>query len=140
MLDYTAAPQTYKISASDAVKLENIAQKEDEIYGYARAIYYVLTGKTIEIKSAEMLSLQSRSTNNMIPYPNPVSDFLNVSHELEIRSIKIMDLYGRLVQNIDNVKSKNHQIDVQGLYKGIYIIEIIDGVSAKNLTYKISKL
>lgn len=60
-------------------------------------------------------------------YPNPVADQLNISGDIsKAKSIKIYDLSGKLIKNIESKKS----INVQSLPPGNYIL-MIDGQSVK---------
>ncbi|MBL0737592.1 DUF5074 domain-containing protein [Flavobacterium sp. GN10] len=53
-------------------------------------------------------------------YPNPVSDYLNISTEDEITDVVIYDINGRTI----NARINNNQIDVSNFAKGFYIINI----------------
>lgn len=53
-------------------------------------------------------------------YPNPVSDYLNISSEEQIIDVVIYDVNGRTL----NTRINNNQIDVSNFAKGFYIINI----------------
>lgn len=53
-------------------------------------------------------------------YPNPVSDYLNISSEEEVIDVVIYDVNGRTI----NAGINNNQIDVSNFAKGFYIINI----------------
>jgi hypothetical protein len=53
-------------------------------------------------------------------YPNPVSDYLNISSEEEVVDVVIYDVNGRTI----NARINNNQIDVSNFAKGFYIISI----------------
>ncbi|MCM0666863.1 DUF5074 domain-containing protein [Flavobacterium tyrosinilyticum] len=53
-------------------------------------------------------------------YPNPVSDYLNISSEEEVIDVVIYDVNGRTL----NTRINNNQIDVSNFVKGFYIINI----------------
>ncbi|MEG1902956.1 MAG: T9SS type A sorting domain-containing protein [Bacteroidales bacterium] len=69
---------------------------------------------------------------DVLIYPNPATDYIKVKGDYS--SLKIMDMNGRLVRQIDN---KSDQIDVRGLSEGIYMIVITNATSQ---TVKIEKL
>ncbi|MEG0948526.1 MAG: carboxypeptidase regulatory-like domain-containing protein [Bacteroidales bacterium] len=69
---------------------------------------------------------------DVLIYPNPSTDYIKVKGDYS--SLKIMDMNGRLVRQIDN---KSDQIDVRGLSEGIYMIVITNATSQ---TVKIEKL
>ena len=56
-------------------------------------------------------------------YPNPTSDYLYINSDKEIKEIKILDLNGRIVNNLDFVDNK---IYLGGLQTGIYFARISD--------------
>jgi len=65
-------------------------------------------------------SLKTANTN-LVVYPNPANEILNISSEKPIRAIKISNLTGQLVYN----RSANeHQVNISNLDKGIYVIEV----------------
>jgi hypothetical protein len=62
-------------------------------------------------------------------YPNPVSDFLYIKSDLEIISLNIYDMQGR-VQMAINGGDNMCEVDVRHLIKGTYIVKVItDGGS-----------
>ncbi len=82
------------------------------------------------------LSNQEYLSNIISVYPNPTSRYINVDIEdLDIVSIKIVDLSGRVIKHIDGNQSK---IDISELQSGTYILNIAtkDGVLS---TYIIKK-
>ena len=52
-------------------------------------------------------------------FPNPSSDFINITSDEEIRSIKIYDIKGSLIKS-----DKTSKVDVSAFPKGNYIISI----------------
>lgn len=67
-------------------------------------------------------------------YPNPTSDIVNLSFEnnLENANLKIISILGQTIIEKQNLSGNNINLDVQNLSIGIYIIEIIDGISKFN--------
>ena len=64
-------------------------------------------------------------------YPNPVTDVLNVNGEVrKAKSVKIYDLSGKLIKNINNPFVNQRSINVQSLLPNTYILNI-DGKSIK---------
>ena len=63
-------------------------------------------------------------------YPNPAKDVVNVISDKEIKNIEIIDLTGRII-----VKHKGNTIDVSQLPKGLYnlIINTKNGVTVRKL-------
>lgn len=90
-----------------------------------------------KIKKLSVASLSSKefSTNDLIVYPNPTTDFIQIENQnnLQISSIKIFDLNGRELLN--NNEKTNHKIDVSFLSKGIYMLAIKTEKGIKNIKF-----
>jgi hypothetical protein len=68
-------------------------------------------------------SLEETQTKSLEIYPNPVSDILQVKSSVGVKQTRILNLNGTsLMTSGPNVSS----IDVTGLLKGLYLIEIRD--------------
>jgi hypothetical protein len=66
--------------------------------------------------------------NNIVVYPNPVQDVLNVKAECSNCGATITDVAGRLLQTVSLQKGVN-SIDVKALQPGIYILRYTDGTT-----------
>ena len=55
-------------------------------------------------------------------YPNPTTDYLNVSSASKISSVEVYDISGKKVR----VELTDNKVDVQNLVKGSYVIKITD--------------
>ncbi|MDE5574423.1 MAG: carboxypeptidase regulatory-like domain-containing protein [Bacteroidales bacterium] len=69
---------------------------------------------------ASLFSLQFRI------YPNPAKDFINVKAESNLKEIRVRDNHGRLVRVI-SCSERTTQVSLQGLSKGLLLIEAVDG-------------
>jgi hypothetical protein len=64
-------------------------------------------------------------SNEIIIYPNPTKDIVNIeSQKLNIKSVRIMDLSGRIIIEKDNINKDNVQVHLFELSKGMYFIEV----------------
>ncbi|MFV0540603.1 MAG: polysaccharide lyase family 8 super-sandwich domain-containing protein [Aestuariibaculum sp.] len=81
---------------------------------------------------------QKKSTsNNFSIYPNPTTSVLNITGFSPIKSIKILDLHGKVLQKVKpNGVSTN--LNLSHYPNGIYIISVIDNMD-KIITKKIIK-
>jgi len=72
------------------------------------------------------------NNNSLSIYPNPASDniTINFTSTSKNASIKIYDARGRLVKNIENVKSGENMISLNELGNGLYLINVGDGKSS----------
>jgi hypothetical protein len=72
----------------------------------------------------------SKNENNLLIYPNPTSNYINIYSEKKIKKYTISDITGN---KINNLEIYNNQIDVSTLSTGMYFIEIEtdEGVAVK---------
>jgi hypothetical protein len=73
--------------------------------------------------------------SGVIIYPNPVNDYFELSGNLNIKSIKIVDESGRTVRAFS--ASMNNKYSVNGLESGVYFVHYTDGTN--NFSIKILK-
>lgn len=55
-----------------------------------------------------------------VVYPNPVSDYLNISYSKKVTDVAIYDASGKVM----NLKASDNKVDVRNLEKGVYIINM----------------
>jgi hypothetical protein len=82
-------------------------------------VVIVLTGETIQ-----PASIGVQGASELVIYPNPATDVIQVITSDEIRQISLLDLNGRVL-----VVSESTAIDIRGLQAGMYImlIETLNG-------------
>lgn len=73
-----------------------------------------------------------QNENLLSIYPNPASETININFSSTSKniSIKLFDATGRLVKNLENVKSGENTINVSELEGGLYLINANDGKSS----------
>ncbi len=70
-------------------------------------------------------------------FPNPVTDYLQLSDHNNIENVQIFNMVGKTVKNYDYLKGKNYYVG--DLPKGIYLIQFSDKKSKTITTKRISK-
>ena len=86
----------------------------------------VLSFLTYELVFENCLSLYEITLQDIIIYPNPVSDFLNIKFEKSLTGklkVEIINLQGKLIMS-QNLEGKT--LDVSQLNLGIYLLKIKD--------------
>tara|TARA_B100001758_G_scaffold230814_1_gene226783 strand:+ start:243 stop:1580 length:1338 start_codon:yes stop_codon:yes gene_type:complete len=78
------------------------------------------------------LSQNELTLNNLIIYPNPFDEFININLQ-ETADIKIYDSFGKKIIQIDDFKGT--QVDLRNLRRGIYFIKV-DGYQIKKIIKK----
>ncbi len=89
----------------------------------------------IGIASAELtLSNPEFQKQQLTLYPNPASNQINLSFKsiLDNVNVKIISVLGQTVYEKSNLSGDNLSLNVSDLTKGIYIIQISDGISVSN--------
>ncbi|NQY08422.1 MAG: T9SS type A sorting domain-containing protein [Flavobacteriales bacterium] len=90
---------------------------------------------TLEIPESTV-SIEDRVAGSFSVYPNPATDYIIINTgNLNATEVRIVDITGKAVISAD---SNSQQIDVSGLSKGIYVVQLINGKSTK--TEKLVKL
>jgi uncharacterized repeat protein (TIGR01451 family) len=81
------------------------------------------------------LSNENFEFNNLLIYPNPVSNILNIENNEIIENLEVSNVLGQkvLFKKVDNSKTK---IDLSGFTNGIYFVKILNN---KEKTLKIIK-
>ena len=83
--------------------------------------FQAITDATAGVKNYEL--------KKIAVYPNPASDIISISNDLkqEIGTVKIYDVYGKLVKKSDHFEN----IDISNLAKGMYLIKTDSGRLSK---------
>ncbi len=86
---------------------------------------------TICVTEGETLSLEQSIVNDLIIFPNPTKDVLNLNatYGFENAIFSVFDMNGKRVMNS---KFSSNIIDVSDLSTGNYILRIIDGSLIKS--------
>jgi hypothetical protein len=75
-----------------------------------------------------------KDNDNILIYPNPTKDFINVHSKKKIKNVNLVDFSGKKLLEF---KWENNKIDLRDLSKGGYILQIIfsdNSVSNKTIT------
>ena len=92
---------------------------------------------TFELTIESVLGLDDQNFDNAVGiYPNPADNFVNIANGsgLNLESVAIYDMNGRLVQNVKlgNAAIQN-TIDVSNLASGVYIVQITGEQNAQTV-------
>lgn len=143
--------QNFVLSVTDRISLENIAKSENELSGYARTIYYLLTGQRIQVDLPHLRPViprtksdsQSEATEIIKAYPNPVAGseyFIDIPHNENTNHyvIQLSDLSGRELVNQKGNPGVNSLI-IDQCASGVYILKVTKNGS-KVMTQKVVRL
>lgn len=72
------------------------------------------------IKETTSLSTSDIKLNTIGIYPNPTNGILNIKADSKVENVNVTNIVGQKI----NVRISDNQIDMQGLPKGIYIVEL----------------
>jgi hypothetical protein len=140
-LDYLSDRNIYKLNKEDAILLQSLSKSENEYAGFARSIYFTLTGKRLYNKHSHMNDVETRSASvyknerhedvmneeEVIIYPNPLlSESFNIriktsnTHDKDLNyRIEVIDIYGKMIHNQKGNIGEN---EIKLIAKGLYII------------------
>ena len=74
------------------------------------------------------------SSTHLTIYPNPAKEKVTIQSESKIGSIKIYDIYGKLVKAISN-NSLSEIVNIEDLSKGIYMVKVISSEGFSQLKF-----
>lgn len=83
---------------------------------YTSAIVYSQDNTTTDVSEINKISLKI--------FPNPATNFVFVQSPSNILEVKLIDLKGSRIKTFSNVNSKQSQLDIRDLNKGIYIARV----------------
>ena len=92
----------------------------------------------IEMRYREnQVSIKSiiESSTHLKIYPNPVKEKITIQSDSKIGSIKIYDIYGKLVKVISNNNSLFEIVNIDDLTKGIYIVNVTSSEGFSKLKF-----
>jgi Secretion system C-terminal sorting domain/Subtilase family/Periplasmic copper-binding protein (NosD) len=131
----------YNLNSVDSVQLYSIGKKPYPLTGYARALYFVLTGEKLvldlneEEKSVPALTqvpVNNTTELQVLTYPNPTNGnfVLEASRAFEKEmTISVMDIQGRVVMtSFLRLGDTKATIDMTNLTGGLYVVTLTDNI------------
>lgn len=85
------------------------------------------------------LSAQNSSKNNIVLFPNPSADFVNIQSEEGMQNISIYNMMGQLVLNKAISSETEVQLSTRFLDNGMYIVKVESLQGIETLDLSISK-
>lgn len=108
---------------------------------YVRAMAAINKSTEVFYDNISLIKKQTASVDDVFTsktaiYPNPASQFVNISSELEINKVDIYNLLGKKVMTTDTLN--NNVLEVSNLSSGIYMMKLVSGnlVASKKLIIK----
>ncbi len=91
----------------------------------------------IKLKNETLSVNQNNLLKTIALFPNPTQSKLNLktSNSLENANLKIVSILGQTVLEKQNLSGNNWNIDVSNLAKGVYVIQVSDGVFMTNTKF-----
>lgn len=119
-------PPLHNFEFGNTPLLTYICYDEGELPAILYAINQNTTGKTLTTTCNNSCTLDGQAvqeSNNVIFYPNPTTQLLQLSssQDIHISEITIFNMLGQLVLTVNN----NHAIDVSSLTGGNYLIVML---------------
>ena len=128
-------PNTFLLSHSLPISQAFGSVKNIITCGNGCYAFNTTDNKVVIIKDSTLGLSEIKTKNKLVIYPNPTTDYIYIKSDLEIKEIKISDLNGRIINNIDFLDGK---VSLGGLETGIYLAKIID-INGNITTEKIIK-
>jgi len=69
-------------------------------------------------------NIKNINTTELLVYPNPANEVLNINNPERINTIKIFDISGKLIVSYQNINQKELRLNTHNFDAGIYILQI----------------
>lgn len=90
-----------------------------------------LKGTNVNV-STENFSMEEAS---VLVYPNPAVSSVVVKSSIEMNNLVVMDLAGKVVYSHAGEGFKNHDLDVEALQSGVYVIQLSNKLGTKQVRF-----
>lgn len=91
----------------------------------------ILLWDNISILSSSASSINPEvQTDQLLVYPNPAKDRITIRNTASMNQLRIVDLKGRTLMDINNINKEAVEVNISAFEKGIYIV-YVDGKAAK---------
>ncbi|WP_420582347.1 MBG domain-containing protein [Reichenbachiella sp.] len=119
VLDDTASDIEAPTASTDAQS--DVAGIYDIVLSGGSANNYELTLVNGVLQINEVLSAMENPAHSIQIYPNPVSQYVMISEDVEVRSLVVYDLRGQEVLAFHRPQKR---FDISGLDNGVYLLKI----------------
>ena len=97
------------------------------------------TGRTeavVTVEDCSNTNIIDLSFEDLRIYPNPNNGLFTITNSQEMTDVVITDLQGKIVYNSRNINLTKVNVELNGLERGMYMINIktIDGIITKTVT------
>ncbi len=135
-LQYMINRGNFILSNGTKEAIRSLGDKTTPISGFARSLYYKLTGEKIPLNfiysddETEIRAKKDVLEDELVRiYPNPASDLLHIDIKLEVDTkftYDIMDTQGRIMKSGSLLGASQSILDISSLPKGMYFINILN--------------
>lgn len=77
---------------------------------------------------------------DILIYPNPARDYLNIKANKKIQDIHLIDLYGKPIINKKGLNQSDYRLHIEDLHKGIYFIRLKANVNTNSQKWIYKKI
>jgi hypothetical protein len=77
----------------------------------------------LNVVDSYTVGVEETTTNNVKVYPNPITDFVNITTNSNNMSVKIYSIDGKMIEN-QVVNSNNLRISTDNFNSGIYFVQV----------------
>ncbi len=119
----------FKVKPVSTVQLNDVVANAADIYFDFNA---AIVTNTVFTKFVDVLGVTDFDTLNVVAYPNPANNILNIQADGSISSIEIMNVLGQTLLTSKG-NSNREQIDISGLSAGNYFVKVVVGDGSRVL-------
>ena len=119
----------FKVKPVSTVQLNDVVANAADIYFDFNA---AIVTNTVFTKFVDVLGVTDFDTLNVVAYPNPANNILNIQADGSVSSIEIMNVLGQTLLTSKG-NSNREQIDISGLSAGNYFVRVVVGDGSRVL-------
>lgn len=82
---------------------------------------------------------ETENVNDVVLYPNPAKNNINIKSSLSILEVRVYDVYGKLVYNKDLSANNEHKINLDGFTSGVYFLQLISKETQNTSMFQVQK-
>lgn len=98
-----------------------------------QGLIYNECNSDIRLVTSTIENVSNNFETNIVLYPNPTLNIIEVRSNIEISKVKILDNSGKMVKDYNNINQSNFDLNIEDLKSNFYFIQLI---SDKNFEVK----
>ena len=123
---------------NDGYKFVNWTEGNTVVSPYSDLSFVVTENRTFVAHFAEITGLEDVTVEDVTVYPNPATTSCLIECPAQMGKLVVVNEKGMIVRSVEDVNATSYELDMDGLAKGTYFIQII--APQGNIVKKVVKM